>query len=61
MFVAVNRIDVPNSDEMTQMFKHLSPELKKIEGFLGFEIWKTEGKLKVISRLVYKSIIRTIY
>lgn len=53
MFVAVNTIAVPQEHRprMLEAFRRSSPDLKKFEGFVGFEMWTEEsGKLLAVSK-----------
>ena len=52
MIVAVTRITAPKEalDHMAVAFRRAVPELKQFPGFLGFELWLTDGALQAISR-----------
>jgi heme-degrading monooxygenase HmoA len=53
MFIAVTRIkDVapPVIERMVEGFRHGAQDLKGFEGFLGFELWRTETSLEAVSR-----------
>lgn len=50
MFVAVNTITTKDPERMVEMFRKAAPQLKKFEGFLGFELWKNEDKIESVSR-----------
>jgi heme-degrading monooxygenase HmoA len=53
MFVAVTRIkDVPPPviDRMVEGFRRGAQDLKAFEGFIGFELWRTENSLEAVSR-----------
>ncbi|MFD3446650.1 antibiotic biosynthesis monooxygenase family protein [Microbacteriaceae bacterium 4G12] len=50
MYIAVNTIEIAEPGRMKEMFKQTAPNLKHFEGFLGFELWETEGKMLAVSR-----------
>lgn len=50
MFVAVNTITTKDPEKMAEMFRKAAPQLKKFEGFLGFELWKDDNKIESVSR-----------
>jgi len=52
MFVVVNTITVAPEAQgrMVENFRAHAPDLRAFEGFLGFEIWQTEGTILAVSR-----------
>ncbi len=52
MFIVVNTITVaPEAQSrMVESFRTHTPDLHAFEGFLGFEIWQTEGTILAVSR-----------
>ncbi|MFX3623378.1 MAG: antibiotic biosynthesis monooxygenase [Ectobacillus sp.] len=50
MFIAVNTIEVQDPERMKEMFRKAAPHLNHFEGFLGFELWETEGKILAVAR-----------
>ena len=50
MYITVNSIKVDNPDQMAEMFSKSAPMLKKFEGFVGFELWKSKHELKAGSK-----------
>ncbi|HET7578995.1 MAG TPA: antibiotic biosynthesis monooxygenase [Bacillales bacterium] len=54
MFVAVNTITTEDTEKMAEMFRKAAPQLKKFDGFLGFELWRDGNKIESISRWASK-------
>jgi heme-degrading monooxygenase HmoA len=52
MFIAVTRITAPKHalDRMSEGFRRGGPELKRLPGFLGLELWRNEETLEAVSR-----------
>jgi heme-degrading monooxygenase HmoA len=52
MFIAVTRIHAPRAaqDRMVDGFRRAGPELKRVAGFVGFELWRNDDTLEAVSR-----------
>lgn len=50
MFIAINTIEVPNPEQMAQMFRASAGNMKNLPGFLGLELWTDEKVIKAITR-----------
>jgi heme-degrading monooxygenase HmoA len=52
MFIAVTRIRLPRErrERMLQAFRQNAPDLKRFDGFLGFELWQNDDTLEAVSR-----------
>jgi heme-degrading monooxygenase HmoA len=52
MYVAVTTIKMPADqlDRVAAAFRHAAPDMKRFDGFLGLELWRTEDTLQAVSR-----------
>lgn len=52
MFIAVNTIKTEAShlEKMEKAFEQMAPRLNHLAGFAGFELWKSEGQLKAVTK-----------
>lgn len=50
MFVTVTRIEGEKLDRAAEGFRRGAPDLKRFPGFLGFELWRSEGVLEAVAR-----------
>lgn len=50
MFVTVTRMQGENLDHAAEAFRRGAPDLRRFAGFLGFELWRSEGVLEAVAR-----------